>query len=265
MILTTHPSSRLINGKQRHLSGWKCDRPDHRDLLFSAPVSRTPAPTAADNSAGCSPVEDQGDIGSCVGNSTTSALEYLLIKQKRPLVELSRLFLYFFTRKMERTPPTEDSGCQIRDAVRCVAKLGTCRESLWPYIITQFSVQPSLAAQADAKDHRATQYLRCMGLASLKATIAAGYTAVGGFSVPENMMNDECAKTGIVKFPAPKEQMIGGHAVHFVGYDDATQRLKFQNSWGAAWGDKGFGYLEYDFATKTPNLLTDVWTIRAET
>lgn len=31
-----------------------------------------------------------------------------------------------------------------------------------------------------------------------------------------------------------------------MGYDDAKSRFKFMKSWGADWGDDGFGYLTYD-------------------
>lgn len=35
------------------------------------------------------------------------------------------------------------------------------------------------------------------------------------------------------------------HFVALVGYDDATRRFTFVNSWGDQWGDRGFGYVEY--------------------
>jgi hypothetical protein len=31
-----------------------------------------------------------------------------------------------------------------------------------------------------------------------------------------------------------------------IGYDDSTAHFKFVNSWGADWGDNGFGYLPYE-------------------
>ena len=259
-----HASTRQINNKPRHLSGWKRDRPDHRDVLFSGPLKAgAPIPKSADNSGKCSPVENQQDLGSCTANSSTSAMEYILIKTGRPLVELSRLFVYYYTRKIEGTPPTEDSGAYIRDVMKCLSYFGAPQEKLWPYDVSKFSIGPNYTAIRDAKLRRATRYLRCMGLDAIKRTIAEGYTSVGGFSVPENMMSDACSKTGIVQFPSTDEPMIGGHAVHFIGYDDNTKLLKFQNSWGTGWGAKGFGFLPYDFVLK--NLADDFWTIRAET
>jgi Papain family cysteine protease len=40
----------------------------------------------------------------------------------------------------------------------------------------------------------------------------------------------------------------GGHAVSLVGYKD--DRFNIRNSWGTAWGDKGFGNTSMDYIDK---------------
>jgi C1A family cysteine protease len=37
----------------------------------------------------------------------------------------------------------------------------------------------------------------------------------------------------------------GGHCILIVGYDDNIGGWLFKNSWGAGWGNKGYGYLAY--------------------
>ena len=32
-----------------------------------------------------------------------------------------------------------------------------------------------------------------------------------------------------------------------VGYDDAKQAFRIQNSWGRTWGDGGYGWFSYEF------------------
>jgi C1A family cysteine protease len=251
-----------IAGKPRHLGGWRKDPPDHRDQALRTLLSVAPLPPWIDLSTICSPVEDQGYLGSCVANSSTSAMEALLKKTNRPLLNFSRLFVYYYTRKIDRVPPSEDSGCTIRSAMKCLAYFGASVESLWPYEEEKFSVAPSYSAIKDAKSHQILKYYRCPNLTSTKHSLVQGFTVVGGFSVPENMMSDECARTGIVKYPGPTEGFAGGHAIHFIGYNDQTKMLKFQNSWGSGWGDRGFGYLPYKFVED--GLSEDFWTIRAE-
>ncbi len=54
-----------------------------------------------------------------------------------------------------------------------------------------------------------------------------------------------------------REDYLGGHAVLAMGYDDEKKLIKFRNSWGSAWGDKGYFYTPYDFVTE---YASDMWT-----
>jgi Papain family cysteine protease len=38
---------------------------------------------------------------------------------------------------------------------------------------------------------------------------------------------------------------LGGHAMVVMGYSDVKQAFKVFNSWGTAWGDHGFGWINY--------------------
>ena len=53
------------------------DMPQTRDLLYSACRSKGSETTENDLRAKCSPVEDQGQLGSCTANSLVVALEFL--------------------------------------------------------------------------------------------------------------------------------------------------------------------------------------------
>ena len=46
-----------------------------------------------------------------------------------------------------------------------------------------------------------------------------------------------------------------------VGYDDAIQRFRVRNSWGADWGDGGYFTIPYIYLSN-PGLASDFWTIR---
>lgn len=253
-----------VQGKIRHLAGWKRDRPDHRDMVHAAWMTpNTTLPPSVDLTPICPSVRDQGELGSCTAHGTTEMMESLYKKAGMTDPAFSRLFVYWVSRvKIENTPADDDSGCQIRDVMKAITGWGACIESLWPYDIGKFSDTPSHDAFVGAKQNRITRYVRCTTLTSIKQSMAAGYTVVGGFSVPASMMSEECAQTGDVQYPGPDEEIVGGHCVLFTGYDDSRQRLKFQNSWGEGWGNNGSGTLPYSYVTS--GMATDFWCLHGE-
>jgi len=241
--------------------GWVPDRPDQRDKLYSA-IAKPPAklPKVVNLTPGCSPVEDQGQLGSCTANALVGNLEFLEKKEGCPAVDLSRLFVYYNERAMEGTV-SEDGGAMIRDGVKSLVNLGVCAEASWPYVISQFAVKPTAACFKAALKHQLLSYHRILSLQEMKQCLAEGYPFVFGFSVYESFESPAVAKTGILNMPKPKEKQLGGHAIMAVGYDDGTQRLLIRNSWGTSWGMAGYFTMPYDYAANN-NLADDFWTLR---
>jgi C1A family cysteine protease len=52
--------------------------------------------------------------------------------------------------------------------------------------------------------------------------------------------------------------MVGGHAVTVLGFDNKAKVLIVKNSFGTAWGDKGYFYMPYAYFT--PDNVMDIWT-----
>jgi C1A family cysteine protease len=90
--------------------------------------------------------------------------------------------------------------------------------------------------------------------------LASGYPFVLGFTVYDSFESDAVAKTGVVPMPARRENVLGGHAVLAVGYDDKQSRLRMRNSWGRAWGVKGYFTMPYAYLFDD-NLSDDFWKI----
>ena len=242
--------------------GWVPDRPDYRDKLYSA-IAAPPKtlPPKVDLSPGCSPVENQGQLGSCTANALVGNLEFLEKKAGRTVTDLSRLFIYYNERAMEGTI-NEDAGAMIRDGVKSLVNLGVCSEKSWPYNIAKFTAKPPAACYKAAADHQVTSYHRIIGLTQMRQCLAEGYPFVFGFTVYEAFESAQVARTGQLNLPKPREAQMGGHAVCAVGYDDASKRILVRNSWGADWGIKGYFTMPYDYISST-NLADDLWTIRA--
>ena len=243
--------------------GWIPDLPDQRDHLYAAPAPMLlNLPPSADLRPQCPPVYDQGQLGSCTANAIGAAVEFAEIKEQQAQeFTPSRLFIYYNERVMENTV-AQDAGAQIRDGIKSVAKQGVCPESEWPYDITKFADQPPQQCFTDAAQHTVKSYQRLVqNLTLMKGCLAAGFPFVFGFTVYESFEGQDVAKTGEVQMPAANEQVLGGHAVMAVGYDDAQQRFIVRNSWGTSWGTAGYFTMPYLYVTQR-NLASDFWTIR---
>lgn len=243
--------------------GWAPDMPDYRDHVYSAPLpTLLKLPPKKDLRAGCPPVYDQGQLGSCTANAIAGAIQFEQKKQGVKVFMPSRLFVYYNERDMEGTV-NSDAGAQIRDGVKSVSNLGVCSETEWPYDINKFADKPGPSCYKDAAKTLAVGYQRLdsSNLTQLKGCIADGFPFVYGFTVYDAFESQQVAQSGVLNLPGPKEKVVGGHAVVAVGYDDTTQRFTVRNSWGKNWGLKGYFTVPYAYLTDA-NLADDFWTIR---
>lgn len=244
---------------------WLRDKPDARDHLYSAaPVA---LPASVDLRQYCSAVEDQGQLGSCTGNAIAGIIE--LMQRKQNLArgkDVSRLFIYYEERVLIGTV-NQDSGAYIRDGIKVVNKKGAPLESLWPYNISRFRTRPTNAAYNDALKRKATAYQRVTNFAGVKTALSQGYPVVMGFDVYSSFETSIVANTGMMPYPnVNTEQLLGGHAVAIVGYNDNLNGGRFicRNSWGSRWGAGGYFYMPYQVVQNT-NMSDDFWIITAVT
>ena len=248
----------------KHSYGYIPDIRDFRDHVYAAaPEHLAALPPIVDLRPQCPPVYDQGQLGSCTANAIAAAIEFDRMKQGLPDFVPSRLFVYYNERVMEHTVYS-DSGAQIRDGIKSVAKKGVCSEQEWPYDISQFTVTPPTQCYTDALQDRALSYQRVQrNLDQMKACLASGLPFVFGFSVYSSFESQDVAGRGIVPMPLPNEQLLGGHAVVAVGFDDAKQRFYARNSWGLGWGVNGSGYFEMPYEYLMNNQLSsDFWVVK---
>lgn len=241
--------------------GWVPDLPDRRDILFGV-VRKVVAklPPSVNLVPGCSPIEDQGQLGSCTGNALAGAVEFLEKKDGVPFVDVSRLFIYYNERVIEHSV-NSDAGAMIRDGIKTLAKQGACSEKSWPYVISKFKVKPTPTCYKEAAKHQIISYQRILTLDEMRTCLADGYPFVFGFTVYESFESQQVAKTGVVPMPKSGERVLGGHAVLAVGYDDKKKRFIVRNSWGTGWGLKGYFTMPYAYLADR-NLSDDLWTIR---
>jgi C1A family cysteine protease len=242
--------------------GWIPDLPDQRDLLYAAPPAALGAlPSQVDLRPNCPPVYDQGELGSCTANAIGAAFQFEQMKQGQAGFVPSRLFIYYNERVLEGTVDT-DGGAMIRDGMKTVNHEGAPPETDWPYTIAKFRTRPTKKAYTHGLKNQVLIYRRVVrDLNQMKACLATGFPFVFGFSVYTSFEGAEVARTGELPMPQASENLLGGHAVLAVGYDDPTNRFIVRNSWGEGWGMKGYFTMPYAYLTQR-NLSSDFWTIR---
>lgn len=264
--------------------GWRPDLPDFRDytasspqvsalLAKSRPLKSTTAKklaTSVDLRAWCSPIEDQGNLGSCTANAGVGLLEYYERRAFGRHLDASRLFLYKATRNLLGW--SGDTGAYLRTTMKAMALFGIPPEQYWTYSIARFDDEPAAFLYAFAQNYQSIKYYRLdpPGMSPhdvvgwVKTYLAAGLPSMFGFTVYDSFPGVGTG-SGDIPVPGPGEHVLGGHAIDAVGYDDAKKigkhkgALLIRNSWGTAWGESGYGWMPYDYVEM--GLADDFWSL----
>lgn len=247
-------------GEERYrLGGWVPSDPNAPQPALKA-TSHPDLPPAVDLSPMCSPVENQGQIGSCTANSVAGAMEYHQILHRQPLTDLSRLYIYYNARRI-RGRTDQDTGCSMAEAVASYLAFGACPEAVWPYRHHLWDQEPSPEAYASAGFFPDLQYAALDYGLDLKIALYSGLPVIFGMGVPDSFQTVG-GKYGHVK-PLPEggwEPPAGGHAMLIVGYNDQKRAWLVRNSWGTGWGLNGHVWIDYAYMDHYRQPL-GFWTI----
>ena len=219
-------------------------------------------PATVDLRQYCSPIDDQSNLGSCTGNAIAGAIDLLDRKTHNLQTRVSRLFIYYYERLIENDV-NYDAGAYIHDGITVGRIYGAPQETLWPYNISAYRVKPSTAAINDAARRKVTQYQSVANFTAMKNALASGYPVIVGFTVYSSFEGSANNNTGMMPYPNTRtEQVLGGHAVCAVGYNDTLGGGRFicRNSWGTNWGDRGYFYMPYQVIQNT-SMSSDFWAI----
>ncbi len=245
--------------------GWLKEHRDRRDLKFAKSeafrgiiIKPRPFPLTVDLRSFMPPVYYQGHLGSCVGNAAAALFDVARFKQKLSFMSPSRLFIYYNARDVQGWAEW-DTGCYIRDAIKSLNSLGVCPENEWAYDVSQFATKPPEKDYTDALASQTIVYRSLDNdLMQMKFCLASTYPFIFGFPVYKSFNFQSVWDTGIIPMPLPDDEIIGGHSMLTLGYDDHTQNFLVRNSWGDNWGMGGYGWMPFNFML---NYASDLWTI----
>lgn len=178
--------------------------------------------------------ENQGRIGSCQSNALTSILEriqYVQSNDKSKVVQLSKIFGYLATQKIDRLLG-QDSGSTISGGAKLALTVGVCPESLTGYparypdgasirkILSQDNYNAAAPYRALKSWRASSDVEECMSF------IAGG----GGINIGVVWYNGLIPRDRVVRSFNPPARG-GGHAMSILGYT-RSGNLIGMNSWG---------------------------------
>lgn len=207
-------------------------------------------PPSVDLRAAWWDIGNQESTGSCVGwSSTDGVARYHLVKAGKldAKLKLSPRFTWMASKETDTltsAPETmiEQAGTTLKAAVDILRNYGPVPETLLPFhIATNMYLGDEKTFFATAATRKIASYVNLQrNTANWRSWLATHGPILVGLNV-DHAWDNATATHGIIDTFVPGT-VRGGHAVCAVGYR-TDGRIIVRNSWGTAWGDKGFGYV----------------------
>jgi C1A family cysteine protease len=244
--------------------GCKPDSEDRRDYpaRMMLPRLESALPKECSWRALMSGVRDQGNLGSCVGFACAAMKEFQELQQRpnTPFRNASEMWIYWKAKEIDVWPNEE--GTSIRDALKVLYGYGVPTEKAWPYtdkkaMHNKPPTQPAFWSKIVARWGKIGSYYRLNNVGEIKEWLYLHGPVVVGIPVGQTIF-DPVQREGVKgkSFVRIPQTILGGHAILFTGYDDTHRLFQFKNSWSVGWGDRGYGYISYDYLDR---VQYDAW------
>ncbi|KAI1806941.1 cysteine proteinase [Daldinia bambusicola] len=233
---------------------------------------------------------DQSYMGSCVAHAVAGAFEFAVRKGGEPNFSPSRLFIWFYARRLKKRYGNPngsveyDVGVSVKKALK-VLLTGVCDEQHWSYEYSRSNektyrfpcnakaaTEPDKYARRNACQYKATyESINWNNLyQNLIACLDSGFPFIFSMNVYDQFDEERFnEKSGyIIKAPSyiDYKDKEAGHTLLAVGYIPGnapkTELFIVRNSWGTDWGDNGHFYMAYSYLAKFCN---DFFTVRLKT
>lgn len=199
-------------------------------------------------------IGDQGSTGSCVGWATAdSVLRWHFVKAGRlaQTEPLSTRYLWMASKETDvfvSRPTTfiESDGTSLKAAVDVARNYGVVLDSTLPFASGKLYQGNANTFYALAAQRRIASYFNLGRDVNVwKRWLANNGPILTRLDVDSTWYaaTENHGKMDTY-YPPPSP---AGHAVAIVGY--TADRFIVRNSWGITWGDKGFAYASYAYAT----------------
>jgi hypothetical protein len=228
---------------------WRVDTAADAGVLAAAPK----VPPRKDLRQTWWRISDQGSTGSCVGWATADAvLRWHFVKTNRIAQneQVSPRFQWLAAKETDEfnTRPTtfvEAEGTSLKAALDVSRKFGAVKDPVLPFATGQPYRGDAKTFYAIAAQLKISMYFNLGDeLANWRLWLATKGPILTRLSV-DSTWDKATANKGKLDVYRP-QTAHGGHAVALVGYTPDTFIVR--NSWGTAWGDRGFAHASLAYA-----------------
>lgn len=227
------------------------------------------------------PIRNQGRYSACTGFAGTAVRAALTARYHLELGQdpdvgdtPSARYAYWRTRQLDGDP-TVDEGASMESACRVYPTFGVAPARFDPWDDSKAATgdlpwlnhTPTKEAEDGAQFFGAAGYARLSGqgmslIASIAQCIADGRPCLIAFDVPPSF--ETVGASGKIPVPGSSERSLGGHAnAVFAVFADRSWPgggcLLLMNSWSLAWGQSGWGYMPFAWATTQVPGTTRYW------
>jgi hypothetical protein len=200
-------------------------------------------------------INNHENTGSCVGWATADGVVRWHMVQAGKITQkqlLSPRHVWMASKETDSitTRPEsfiEEAGTMLKAAVDVARKTGVALMDDLPFHIqTKMYTGSENTFYANCAQRKISAYFNLhKNVTSWKTWLAGNNGPIlAAFNV-DSSWDDAGSNGGKIDTFHP-DTIRGGHAICIVGYR-ADGRFIVRNSWGTAWGDKGFGYLHPDY------------------
>lgn len=227
---------------------WRIETAAAAGILAAAPL-----PDAHDLRETWWKIGDQGRSGSCVGWATgDSVLRWHLVKSDRLAKKklLSIRYLWMAAKETDEftSRPTsfiETDGTSLKAALDIARKFGVVTEDILGFNGNGLYSGSWQAFYAEASKIRVASYYNLgRNLNDWRDWLVNNGPILTRLNVDETWMSATDTDGELTTYQP--ETVQGGHAVALVGF--RPNEFIVRNSWGTAWGDKGFAYASDSYA-----------------
>lgn len=248
----------VLVAQQKYPTGCLIDEATYlKTPMVAHQLTRNLLPSKVSLRAYCPTAQSQQPYNTCVGWSTAynglTTLKALAMNANGSAIEFDEAFSPSYVYNAVRKHNDCESSAYIHEALDFISN-GCLKLSEFPFDCS-VEVDEGYKTKAieQSQEFRLTNYHRLMNyntledadMTKIKRSVHEKKIVVIAFECFSSFQ-DLGADNNV--WEGMEDSRMGNHALIIIGYDDemAGGAFEVMNSWGASWGDNGFGWITYD-------------------